>query len=150
MPRYVKTTSSVNSHSKCIVKWLQNSLRLFHGWWAMTSFIHEKNWTSEPNMKYLFYYYFSTKIMLFFFLAKSKAPSTLRKRIFFYAFSSIVHTKTIENAYIWKRCPEWRHLKTEHYRISVDSENGGFLKRWRHSHHVNSDLVFPSICRMRR
>ena len=66
-------------------------------------------------------------------------------------FSPIVHNTTlsvfIENAYIWKRCPEWIHLKTERFengakrnRVSMDGENGGFRKRWRHS----------SICRMRR
>ena len=31
-----------------------------------------------------------------------------------------------------KRCPEWRDLKMEPYRISVDGENRGFWKRWRH------------------
>ena len=37
------------------------------------------------------------------------------KRILMDAFSPIVHTTTlsvfIENAHIWKRCPEWRHWK---------------------------------------
>ena len=27
------------------------------------------------------------------------------------------------SVFIWKRCPEWRHLKTEPYHISIDSEN---------------------------
>ena len=40
----------------------------------------------------------------------------------------LFESAAIENAYIRKRTPEWRHLKTEPYPISVDNENVTDLK----------------------
>ena len=66
-----------------------------------------------------------------------EAPSTLmafsfQNALLLDAFMPIVHTTTIENAERFhKKCV---HLKTEPYHISVDSENGGFGKCWRHSY----------------
>lgn len=50
-----------------------------------------------------------------------------------------MHTKTIENAHLFHRKHTFQnavqsgHLKTEPHRLSIESENGGFRSRWRHS-----------------
>lgn len=40
----------------------------------------------------------------------------------------------------WKRCPGWRHLKTEFSHITVDTENRCVRKPWHHLHHMHKRL----------
>ena len=67
----------------------------------------------------------------------------------FYRSSTLKRSKTemfiYENGGFRKRFPEWRLLKTQVYRISVDGKNGGFQKRLRHNSLCQPQ--FPALAR---
>ena len=50
-----------------------------------------------------------------------------------------------ENGGFRKRFPEWRLLKTQFYRFSVDGKNGAFQKRLRHNSLCKPQ--FPALAR---
>ena len=87
----------------------------------------------------------------------TKAPSTLlrfrlKTHTFFirvYRSSTPKRSKTemfiYENGGFRKRFPEWRLLKTQVYRFSVDGKNGAFQKRLRHNSLCKTNSVAGAI-----